>query len=314
MNNLHLIISNETSQTNFYLHKILDNIKYEEDNKITYDLDTSSFSSILDEASMLSLFGGNKVIIGSNFDLNKLNDNDLEYLNNYLKNINKDNIIILITSKIDARKSSYKVFKDNFNIINTVNVNNEDDIKKYIKKIVKDNGYEMTDMTINCFMIKVGNDINDMNNELNKLFIYKENDKVIDNNDINLLITDNIDTIIYEFTNAILDDDTGLVMKMYNNFKLQNISFDYLIASIANTFRQALIIKILHEEGRSNADIAKYLGKKEFYVKKMLERIYKYSQQDLMKYITKLASIDKKYKTGECTINALELFLISKNS
>ena len=314
MNNLHLIISNETSQTNFYLHKILDNIKYEEDNKITYDLDTSSFSSILDEASMLSLFGGNKVIIGSNFDLNKLNDNDLEYLNNYLKNINKDNIIILITSKIDARKSSYKVFKDNFNIINTVNVNNEDDIKKYIKKIVKDNGYEMTDMTINCFMIKVGNDINNINNELNKLFIYKENDKVIDNNDINLLITDNIDTIIYEFTNAILDDDTGLVMKMYNNFKLQNISFDYLIASIANTFRQALIIKILHEEGRSNADIAKYLGKKEFYVKKMLERIYKYSQQDLMKYITKLASIDKKYKTGECTINALELFLISKNS
>ena len=99
---------------------------------------------------------------------------------------------------------------------------------------------------------------------------------------------------------------------MYNNFKLQNISFDYLIVSIANAFRQALIIKMLHNDNKSNLEISKIIGKKEFYVKKMLERIYRYTEDDIASYISKLAIIDKNYKIGKVDMTALELFLINK--
>ena len=52
--------------------------------------------------------------------------------------------------------------------------------------------------------------------------------------------------------------------------------------------------------------------KKEFYVKKMLERIYQYSIKDLTIYITKLAKIDSDTKSGNTTETSLELFLIEK--
>ena len=113
-NNLFLIIGDDNKLIDFYLQDVLSKLTYNEESKITYDLTSDSFVNILDEASMISLFSNQKLIIGTNFDLNKLNDNDTEYLKKYLNNQNKDIYIILITSKIDARRSNYKLFKENF--------------------------------------------------------------------------------------------------------------------------------------------------------------------------------------------------------
>ena len=311
MNNLNLIIGTNPEQIDLYINNILSKIEYLSENKITYDLSIDTLSSVLDEASMMSLFSDIKVIIGNNFDLNKLNDNDIDYLNRYVKNINKDAYIILIASSIDQRKSSYKIFKEYFKIIDTVKLDSRDDLYKYVNNIIKEKGYKLSD--INYFLDKVGNNISNINNELAKLMTYKEDDKNITNSDINLLITDNIDTVIYEFTNAILEDNIDNVVKMYHNFKLENISFDYILVSIANTFRQALIIKLLANDNKSNSEIAKVIGKKEFYVKKMLERIYRYTADNLCKYINKLAKIDYDFKTGVVDESALELFLIDKD-
>ena len=311
MNNLYLIIGTDNKQIDFYLFSILNKIDYQEDNKITYDLSINSFSDILDEASMISLFGDKKIVIGTNFDINNLTPDDINYLNKYLTNVNSSVIIILIASSVDARRSNYKIFKDNFKIIDTNKTDNHDELYTYVNNYVKERKYKLND--INYFLDRVGNNITNINLELEKLLAFKDNDKTITISDIDLLVVDNIDNVIYEFTNAIFEEDIDTTIKMYNNFKIENIGIDYLISSIANAFRQALIIKLLANDGKSNADIAKVIGKKEFYVKKMLERIYRYSLDDLTTYITKLALIDKNIKTGVSSDDALELFLIDKD-
>ena len=311
MNN-YLIIGDNSNLIDFQLHDILSKISYDEESKITYDLTTTSFESILDEASMISLFSTQKLIIGTNFDLAKMTDNDMEYLKKYLNSKNKDVYIILITSKVDARRGSYKLFKDNFKVINTTESDPSKDLSGYIKKVIKEKAYKMSDFTIDYFLSKVGKDINNIDSELNKLFIYKQETKVIDNKDIDLLIADNIDNIVYEFTNAIIESDYNKVTSMYQNFKIQNVSFDYILSILANNFHQLLTIKLLHNDGKSNAEIAKIIGKKEFYVKKNLERLYPYTISDLTNYIDSLATIDRNFKTGKSHTDELELFLIKK--
>lgn len=313
MNNLYLIIGEDKKQIDFYLSQILNNITYEEENKITYNLSETSLGSILDEASMMSLFSNVKVIIGNNLELSKISENDYEYLTKYMANPNHDAYIILIAPKIDARLKNYKLFKNNFKIIDTTKNNNHDELLVYIQNKIKNNNYKIDKINIDYFLNKVGDDINNIDSELTKLFIYKEEDKTITKADIDLLITDNIDNVIYEFTNAVLENDLDTITKMYNNFKIENISQDYLIVSLSNVFRQALIIKILSNEGKSNLDISKIIGKKEFYIKKMLERLYNYSEKDLCNYINRLAEIDNNYKSGKSNIDELELFLINMN-
>ncbi len=312
-NNLYLIIGEDNELVNFYLTSILENTLFNEEEKIEYDMTVSSISDILDEASMISLFSSKKIIIGREFDTKKMNDNDLDYLKRYIDNINKEVYIVLIAKKIDARSKEYKIFKDSFKVIETDKNNDSDkDILKYIDSYILDKGYRIDRYNLEYLLSKLGNNIVNIKIELDKIFLYLDDDKEINREVIDLLISDNIDNIIYEFTNAVLDKDYDTVMKMYSEFKIENIGYDYLLVSLDNVFRQALIIKMLYNQGSSNSDIAKVIGKKEFYVKKMLERLYNYKEDELARMIDRLAIIDRDYKTGKSNIDMLELFLIDK--
>ena len=221
--------------------------------------------------------------------------------------------MILVGSKIDGRKKNYKILKDNFKIIDVDKVD-LDNIYEYIDNRIKDNGYKIDNYNIDYLLSKIGNDINNINSELDKLFIYKDSDKKINKEDIDLLILDNIDNVIYEFTNAILDEDIDKVKGMYDRFMIDNIGFDYLLSTVAGSFRTNLIIKILYSKNMSNFEIGKVIGKKEYFVKKSLDRLYRYSLDDLKDYINKLSIIDRDFKMGKDNVGRFELFLFSKES
>lgn len=312
-NNLYLIVGEDQELINFYLNKIMKEIGLDEEKKINYDMNTSSISDILDEVSMISLFSSEKVVIGYNFDISKINDNDRDYLIRYLNNNNSnDRYIILIAGKVDGRSKDYKIFKDKFKIIDLLQVDNGKDIYKYVEDYIKDRGYKIDKYNLDYLVELLGNDINNINNEIDKILLYLNDDKVISREVIDKLVSDNIDNIMYEFTNAVLDRDYEKISKMYNDFKMENVGYDYLIGSLGNALRGALVIKILYNQGNSNNEIAKFIGKKEFYVKKMIERLYNYTVDDLCMMIDKLGIIDREYKSGKSNIDMLELYLLGK--
>ena len=312
-NNLYLIVGEDQELVNFYLNKIMNEIGLDEDKKINYDMNTSSISDILDEVSMISLFSSEKVVIGYNFDISKISDNDRDYLIRYLNNnSSNDRYIILIAGKVDGRSKDYKIFKDKFKIIDLLQVDNDKDIYKYIEDYIKDRGYKIDKYYLDYLVELLGNDINNINNEIDKIILYLSDDKVISREVIDKLVSDNIDNIMYEFTNAVLDREYEKISKMYNDFKIENVGYDYLIGSLGNALRGALVIKILYNQGNSNSEIAKFIGKKEFYIKKMIERLYNYTVDDLCMMIDKLGIIDREYKSGKSNIDMLELYLLGK--
>lgn len=312
-NNLYLIVGEDQELINFYLNKIMKEIGLDEEKKINYDMNTSSISDILDEVSMISLFSSEKVVIGYNFDIGKINDNDRDYLIRYLNNNNNnDRYIILIAGKVDGRSKDYKIFKDKFKIIDLLQVDNGKDIYKYVEDYIKDRGYKIDKYNLDYLVELLGNDINNINNEIDKILLYLNDDQVISREVIDKLVSDNIDNIMYEFTNAVLDRDYEKISKMYNDFKIENVGYDYLIGSLGNALRGALVIKILYNQGNANNEIAKFIGKKEFYVKKMIEILYNYTVDDLCMMIDKLGIIDREYKSGKSNIDMLELYLLGK--
>ena len=312
-NNLYLIVGEDQELINFYLNKIMKEIGLDEEKKINYDMNTSSISDILDEVSMISLFSSEKVVIGYNFDISKINDNDRDYLIRYLNNNNSnDRYIILIAGKVDGRSKDYKIFKDKFKIIDLLQIDNGKDIYKYVEDYIKDREYKIDKYNLDYLVELLGNDINNINNEIDKILLYLNDDKVISREVIDKLVSDNIDNIMYEFTNAVLDRDYEKISKMYNDFKIENVGYDYLIGSLGNALRGALVIKILYNQGNANNEIAKFIGKKEFYVKKMIERLYNYAVDDLCMMIDKLGIIDREYKSGKSNIDMLELYLLGK--
>lgn len=306
--NVYLITGSNDSVINNTVSDILKQVNCDDNNKIIYNLKENTISDVIEEANTVSLFRSNKVILVYSSSIDKLDDEELiMYLNNY----NKDVYLIFIVEKSDARKKIVKLINEKGISIDSDNVDKSYN-KNYVVSYLKDNGYKMNSNVIECFLSRVSDNINDIRNELDKLFIYKLDDKNISLNDVKLITYDNTDNIIYEFTNALLEKDENKAISMYHSFIDSNMAIDYILASIYNSYKTLYQIKELNKNN-SIRDISKTIGKKEYYVEKMLYRSMNYNDNELLDIIHTLAMIDKNYKSGLCNpVMEVELFILGK--
>lgn len=306
--NVYLITGSNDSVINNTVSDILKQVNCDDNNKIIYNLKENTISDVIEEANTVSLFRSNKVILVYSSSIDKLDDEELiMYLNNY----NKDVYLIFIVEKSDARKKIVKLINEKGISIDSDNVDKSYN-KNYVLSYLKDNGYKMNSNVIECFLSRVSDNINDIRNELDKLFIYKLDDKNISLDDVKLITYDNTDNIIYEFTNALLEKDENKAISMYHSFIDSNMAIDYILASIYNSYRTLYQIKELNKNN-SIRDISKTIGKKEYYVEKMLYRSMNYNDNELLDIIHTLAMIDKNYKSGLCNpVMEVELFILGK--
>ena len=306
--NVYLITGSNDSVISNTVSDILKQVNCDDNNKIIYNLKENTISDVIEEANTVSLFRSNKVILVYSSSIDKLDDEELiMYLNNY----NKDVYLIFIVEKSDARKKIVKLINEKGISIDSDNVDKSYN-KNYVVSYLKDNGYKMNSNVIECFLSRVSDNINDIRNELDKLFIYKLDDKNISLDDVKLITYDNTDNIIYEFTNALLEKDENKAISMYHSFIDSNMAIDYILASIYNSYRTLYQIKELNKNN-SIRDRSKTIGKKEYYVEKMLYRSMNYNDNELLDIIHTLAMIDKNYKSGLCNpVMEVELFILGK--
>ena len=306
--NVYLITGSNDSVINNTVSDILKQVNCDDNNKIIYNLKENTISDVIEEANTVSLFRSNKVILVYSSSIDKLDDEELiMYLNNY----NKDVYLIFIVEKSDARKKIVKLINEKGISVDSDNVDKSYN-KNYVVSYLKDNGYKMNSNVIECFLSRVSDNIDDIRNELDKLFIYKLDDKNISLDDVKIITYDNTDNIIYEFTNALLEKDENKAISMYHSFIDSNMAIDYILASIYNSYRTLYQIKELNKNN-SIRDISKTIGKKEYYVEKMLYRSMNYNDNELLDIIHTLAMIDKNYKSGLCNpVMEVELFILGK--
>ena len=205
---------------------------------------------------------------------------------------------------IDSRKKLVKFINSN-GTIKKVEANNEY-LSDYVNDYLKKKNYKMSNM---------GNNIYNIKNELDKLMLYKIDDKVINNSDIMLLTEENTDNSVYDLVSALLKNNNSKAIKLYKDFVMNGIDLNQIIAIIASQIRLLFQVKRLYNSGKSNDEIAKILEFKSVYrVKYLLSDSYYYSEDTLIKYLSKLSNIDRDIKINNIDGNILlELFIAGKD-
>ena len=145
--------------------------------------------------------------------------------------------------------------------------------------------------------------------------LYKSDDKTISKEDINKLVEENIDNPIYDLVGFILKNENSKAIKLYNTFTQNGMDAASLIPVIASQVRLLFQVKRLYNSGKTNDEIAKILEFKSVYrVKYLLSDSYYYSEEDLIKYLSHLAELDKNIKLGLVDPKvSLELFIAGKD-
>ena len=315
MKNFYLLYSSDGAILNKEINDLEKKLDISDNDIIYYNID--DIDGIINEVSTIGMFSLNKFIIINmdSYFKDKKDIPNINLLENYFDSYNSNSYLVFVcnSDSIDSRKKIVNLIKK-YGIVKKLEVN-DNYLNDYVNNYLKDNGYKINNGDVVYFINRVGNNINNVTNELDKLMLYKINDKIINRNDIDLLTVENIDDSIYDLVNCILKNDNEKAIKLYNNFIDNGMDVNQIVAIIAAQIRLLYQVKRLYNSGKSNDEIAKILEFKSVYrVKYLLSDSYYYSESDLVKYLSKLADIDNAIKTSNGDGNILmQLFIVKKN-
>lgn len=313
MKNFYLIYGIDRSIIDNELDKLLKKLKI--DDVVKYRIPDTKIEDIIEDASIVGMFSSQKVIVVENavfFNANKTIDN-ISLLEEYLEHYNKDNYMIFIDNKdkIDTRKKITKKLKEIGEII-SCNKEDREYFKSFINNYLQDGGYKLDD--VDYFLDYVGMDLNNMKTELDKLFMYKLEDKVIYNEDIKSICLRNYQDDIFTLTDAIIAKDTTKALEFANMFLNNGYEEMQLIFLFASQFRFLFQVKRLANKNKNYKEIAQILEVNPYRVKFSLAKVARYTEDMILDELEKLAKMDTLIKSGKMNKHlALEMYILGKS-
>ena len=296
------------------------NIKYLIDKEINKlkesDLDISNYilndgiNNILEDANSLSMFGNKKlIIVNDSFVFTSINKQEIEEkkLLDYINNPNENTILVFTVNyeKLDERKKIVKEFKKKC-VIKEFNEVKDSDIYDIF------NDYKISRNLINLIKDRIGNNLDLIQIEKEKLEIFNDNPDEITKDDIISLTNKNIDDNIFSLIESIVSKDKDKSMEIYDDMIINGEEPIKIIVMLANQFRIIYQCKELIKRNLNNNEIASILNIHPYRVKLALEKGIRYKNDILLKYLYDLANIDINVKSGKVDkFLALELFILS---
>ena len=308
MGTIYLILSTDYISIKENINNILKENKVDKECLINYDLSTTSLSNAIEDLDTYNFLVEKKVVVCENLVfLNGSKKDEYEQDNElfikYLNNPSSENILILVTDKLDERKKAVKLLKEVANIVDT-------DVS--INKIIKSrlDGFKMEDYVIKYFIDYCGNDNEKILNELEKLKCYKMNDKVITYDDIDEIVIKVFNDNVFSLIDAIMKKDRKKAIRLYEELLNNGEEVNKLISLLADQFRMIYNGKILLKEYNNNyTEVANILGIKPYRFQKSIESSYGYSMKDILKYLSIIDEMEIDIKTGKNTIASFEMFI-----
>ena len=292
--NTYLIYGDEDYFINKEINKLKS--KYKDYDLIIYDMLEENINAAIRDASMVSLFSSNKLIICENsifLTTSKCDiDHDTASLLKYINSESECVLVLIVNGELDNRK---KVVKE-LNKCNVIKCNKLKEYNTFVRNYCKENGYTIDSDAINLFLEKLTDNLYIISNELDKLFIYKE-DKNINKDDVELVTSKIINSNIFDLINAIVKKNIDKSLELYDDLLLINEEEIKLIVTLANQFRLIYQVKTMFKKGFTELDISKKLDVHPYRIK--LSNEVNITLDECLLYLKKLSLLDEEIKTGK---------------
>lgn len=298
MNNLFLIISNDKITLDSKLQEILK--KNRDAEVVHYDLLEVPIERLVEDLDTYNFLAEKKIVVGHNASFLSSEktkgtiQHNLEKLEKYIENPNLENILILVCDSLDKRKKISSVLTKKATIIETLT-----DIHTLLKQKLED--YQMSDRTENKLLEFCRDDYERVFHELDKLKLYKLEDKVIMEEDIDAIVMKSMDDNIFHLVDSILTGNKKYAFTLYHDFLLHGEQIVNIIRILSNKIRLIYQVKVLLQSGNSDQTISRLLKVHEYPIKLAREASYRYSETVLLEKLEKLADLDLEIKSGETT-------------
>ena len=256
-----------------------------------YNLEENAFDKVLEDLDTVSLFG-DKLIIVENID--KLDD--IKAIEKYLNNESSNTLVLISYKELDKRKKSTKLLKDKTKVKEFLN----NDIEKIVLEKIED--YSMDTMCLNTLISYCSNNINRVENELEKLKLFKAENKEITKEDVEKLVKKSYDATIFDLIDNINARNTDKIFEIYNGLLSENSTEEQILYTIANHYRLLYQISVKLKT-LSDDEIIKQYHMHPYRLVKLKQQLNLVSDNTIERILKSLSDIDIAYKSGKTDIS-----------
>lgn len=184
-------------------------------------------------------------------------------------------------------------------------------LNKKVKAMFNEKGKEIGKVELNLFCSEVENNIDIINNEIEKLICYTIG-REIKKEDIISIGNPKSDNDIFNLVDSISIKNTKHAMDILNEIMFRGEKFGVIISMIIRQYKILLNMKLSFEIGRNISEITKELYLNPYIAEKMAVQSKKYTNKQIIKVLECCINCEKKLKSTTTNIKTeLELLLIN---
>ncbi len=249
---------------------------------------------IIDLAETLPFFAERRVILIEDSGFAK---NSCPELAEYVPEIPESTCIILAETEVDKRGKLYKAIKK-YGRVAEFQRQDEKTLARWVLGILKKEGKNLTEETLQLFLGRAGSDMEHVEKELEKLLCYTLGRDVITAEDVRAVCTERTENRIFDMVQAITEKYQKKALELYADLLSMKEPPMRILFLITRQFHQLFLLKQLASSGLDRAELAKKAGVPPFALGKYMAQSRKFSGMQLRQALEDCADAEERVKTG----------------
>lgn len=220
-----------------------------------------------------------------------------EQLAAYLPQLPESTCMLFVESEVDKRGKLYKAVKKVGYAADMVR-QTPAQLANWSARLLAREGKKITNATMELFLSKAGDDMENIRSELDKLISYTLGREVITSQDVEDICTTQLTNKIFDMIAAISNCQVPKAMELYEDLLLLKEPPMRILFLIARQFNQLLLVKDMAGKGVAKAEMASRLKVPPFVAGKMLTQARAFTKEQILAYVEQCVEMEEAVKRG----------------
>ena len=263
-------------------------------------------SQLTDMAETLPFFAERRLIVVENSGLFKRESGELA---EYLDRMPETTCLVFSEEEVDKRNKLYKkVVK--LGRAAECKRQGEAELKRWAARGLAQSGKKIQESTLELFLSKTGNDMENIHRELEKLIGYVGERDAVTREDVEAITTAQLSNRIFDMVHAIAAGDRDRAMALYGDLLALREPPMRILFLLARQFHGLLQVKELREQGAGRDAIAAACHLQPFVAGRYMSQASHFTREQLERHVRLAVETEEAVKQGNLRDTlAVELLL-----
>lgn len=224
-------------------------------------------AAIMDAARTFPVFASHRLVLVK--EAQEFSAADLDVFLPYLSDPVPETVLVFTADKIDGRRKFFQDFKKKGILVEFKRLY-DNQIPAFVKEQAREAGRSFTEDALSFFCRRVGNNLQEVHGELNKLFSYVGERALVDVADVTAVVSDTRVDSIFDLTNALGERRVAEAMRLLARLLDEGVVPLVILTMMTRHFRQLWKTRELLDRGMGGKEISRQLGVNPYFIDSLM--------------------------------------------